>query len=89
MSSSLADDLLKSRGVSELRSLVQSLQNEADEKKQGLQSMVGSQYQQFLQSADRISTMHTESVDIVQSLEQLQQQLRKSVQSAAFVVQSK
>ncbi|RYG61722.1 hypothetical protein EON64_18380, partial [archaeon] len=89
MSSSLADDLLKSRSVSELRSLVFSLQSDANEKKAELQSMVGSQYQEFLQSADRIATMHSESVDIVQSLERLQQQLCRSVQSAGYVVQSR
>ncbi len=61
---SLADDLLKSRSVSVLRALVNSLESDADSKKTELQHMVGSKYQDFIQSADKISTMKDKSSEI-------------------------
>lgn len=61
---SLADDLLKSRSVSVLRSLVTSLENDADSKKTELQHMVGSKYHDFIQSADKITSMKDKSSEV-------------------------
>jgi len=60
--SSLADDLLKSRTIPELKNLVITLKNEYNNKKSELQAMVGSKYHDFIQSADKISAMKDVSV---------------------------
>ena len=52
-----ADDLLRTRGVPELRQLVESLEANALGKKSELQQMVGSKYHDFIQSADSIKSM--------------------------------
>lgn len=67
--SALAEDLLKTRSISELRSLIQQMHKEAEDKKADLRSMVGSQYQEFIQSADKISEMRHQSKALVQVLE--------------------
>lgn len=46
---SLADDLLRTRHIPELREVVQSLQRDSEAKKTELQHMVGSKYLDFLQ----------------------------------------
>lgn len=58
---SQADDLLKAHSIPELRLLQDRLHKEANGKKQELQSMVGSKYNDFIQSADAISIMRTKS----------------------------
>lgn len=65
----LADDLLKSRPISDLRVLIKQLGKDADDKKAELRSMVGSQYHQFIQSADKISEMHDQSKILLSSLD--------------------
>lgn len=60
--SSLAEDLLKSRTIPELKNLVITLKNEYNNKKSELQAMVGSKYHDFIQSADKISCMKDVSV---------------------------
>eukprot|EP00981_Chlorochromonas_danica_P008066 scaffold1962_cov180-Ochromonas_danica.AAC.1 len=70
--SSLADDLLRSRSLGDLRELVYTLQVEADGKKSELQSMVGSQYQEFIQSADRIALMQKQSQEVLEMLSLLE-----------------
>jgi CHASE3 domain sensor protein len=58
---SLADDLLKSRTIPELRDLISTLEKDANGKKTELQQMVGSKYHDFIQSADKIAEMKTKS----------------------------
>lgn len=65
---SLADDLLKSRSISDLRSLIHDLRRDAEGKRTDLQSMVGSQYHEFIQSADKISGMNDQSKQLVEKL---------------------
>lgn len=65
----LADDLLKTRPISDLRVLIKQLNQDAEDKKTELRSMVGSQYHQFIQSADKISEMHTQSQLLLTSLD--------------------
>lgn len=59
---SLADDLLRSRTIPELRELVYSLEKDSGAKKTELQHMVGSKYHDFIQSADKITSMKEKSV---------------------------
>lgn len=66
----LADDLLKTRSISDLRVLIKQLHKDAEDKKSELRSMVGSQYQTFIQSADKIADMHTQSKELLTSLDQ-------------------
>lgn len=53
----LADDLLKSRTIPELRDLISTLEKDANGKRTELQQMVGSKYHDFIQSADKITEM--------------------------------
>lgn len=57
----LADDLLRSRTIPELRDLVNSLEKDSKAKKTELQHMVGSKYHDFIQSADKIALMKEKS----------------------------
>lgn len=57
----LADDLLKQHSIPELRLLQDRLHKEANGKKHELQSMVGSKYHDFIQSADAITIMREKS----------------------------
>lgn len=66
---SLAEDLLKSRPISDLRVLIDSLHEDGEKKKAELQSMVGSQYHEFIQSADKIHDMHQESQSLLKKLD--------------------
>lgn len=66
----LADDLLKTRSIADLRVLIKQLHKDAEDKKSELRSMVGSQYQTFLQSADKIADMHSQSKELLMSLDQ-------------------
>ena len=65
---SLADDLLRSRTIPELRELVNSLEKDSGSKKTELQHMVGSKYHDFIQSADKISSMKEKSIQIEQQI---------------------
>jgi len=56
-----AEDLLKQHSIPELRLLQEKLHKEASGKKQELQSMVGSRYHDFIQSADAITVMRNKS----------------------------
>ncbi len=58
---SLADDLLKTRTIPELRDLISTLEKDANGKKTELQQMVGSKYHDFIQSADKITEMKVKS----------------------------
>lgn len=89
MASTLADDLLKSRSIHELRELVHTLQTDADAKKSELQSMVGSQYHEFIQSADRIATMQTQSHNILAMLEQLGSSTQEALRNVKFMIAGK
>lgn len=64
----LAEDLLKSRTVYELRELVYTLEKDASSKKTELQHMVGSKYHDFIQSADKVSLMKTKAETIETSV---------------------
>jgi hypothetical protein len=66
----LADDLLKNKPIADLRVLIKQLNKDAEDKKTELRSMVGSQYHQFIQSADKISEMHDQSKVLLASLDQ-------------------
>jgi hypothetical protein len=65
---SLAEELLKSRSINELKSLVQQLKDDGEAKQTELQGMVGSQYLEFIQSADKILDMTSRSSSIVNNL---------------------
>lgn len=65
---SLADDLLKSRSIQQLTCVVQNLSNEVMNKQKELQGMVGSQYNQFIRSADKIIDMRNRSTSLIISL---------------------
>jgi hypothetical protein len=67
---SLADDLLRSRSVGELRELVNSLERDSSSRKTELQQMVGSKYHDFIQSADKITKMKEKSIAIEEAIEQ-------------------
>lgn len=67
---SLADDLLRSRTIPELRELVNSLEKDSGSKKTELQHMVGSKYHDFIQSADKIASMKEKSLLIDQQIQQ-------------------
>jgi hypothetical protein len=58
---SSAEELLKTRSIPDLRELVQTLETDAVSKVSELQSMVGSKYHDFIQSADAISAMQQKS----------------------------
>lgn len=64
----LADDLLKTRSICELRVLSEQLKKDAESKQNDLQLMVGSQYHDFIQSADKISEMKTFTGQITEQL---------------------
>jgi hypothetical protein len=64
----LADDLLRSRTIPELRELVNSLERDSGAKRTELQHMVGSKYHDFIQSADKISSMKDKSVALEQQI---------------------
>lgn len=61
---SSADDLLKTRTIPELRSLVGSLAVDAESKQTELRLMVGSKYHDFIQSADAIAAMRMKTDEI-------------------------
>jgi uncharacterized protein Yka (UPF0111/DUF47 family) len=65
---SLAEELLKTRSINELKTLVQQLQDDGEAKQTELQGMVGSQYLEFIQSADKILDMTHRSSCIVNNL---------------------
>ena len=53
----MAEELLKSHTIPELREIVSNLERDALSKKTELQHMVGSKYHDFIQSADLIADM--------------------------------
>lgn len=61
--STLADDLLRSKTIPELKDLIITINNEYIHKKTELQSMVGSKYHEFIQSADKITKMKELSIE--------------------------
>jgi hypothetical protein len=84
---SLAEDLLKSRGIHELKLLVFDLSNEAERKKLELQRTVGSQYREFIQSADKIIEMKQQSQSVIKYLEDFWECNHKMTQNASFIFQ--
>lgn len=52
-----SEELLRSRGVAELRALVASLESDCARKQTDLRTMVGSKYLDFIESADAIADM--------------------------------
>ncbi len=62
------DEFLKSKNISELRSLVQNLEKETINKQLELQQMVGSKYHDFIQSGDAITMMSDKSAVIDEKL---------------------
>ncbi len=62
------DEFLKSKNISELRSLVQNLEKETINKQLELQQMVGSKYHDFIQSGDAITMMSDKSAIIDEKL---------------------
>lgn len=63
---SLGEELLATKTIPELRQLVSSLAEDGTSKRRELQQMVGSKYQDFLQSADMVSGMRGRA-DLVES----------------------
>src|SRR5437868_4833843 len=68
---SLAEDLLKTRTIPELRDRVNQLDKESNAKKTELQLMVGSKYHDFIQSADMINEMRGQVTTVEQQIELL------------------
>lgn len=68
---SLAEDLLKTRTIPELRDRVNQLEKESNAKKTELQLMVGSKYHDFIQSADMINEMRGQVTTVEQQIERL------------------
>ena len=68
---SLAEDLLKTRTIPELRDRVNQLEKESNAKKTELQLMVGSKYHDFIQSADMINEMRGQVTLVEQQIERL------------------
>lgn len=68
---SLAEDLLKTRTIPELRERVNQLEKESNAKKTELQLMVGSKYHDFIQSADMINEMRGQVTTVEQQIELL------------------
>jgi hypothetical protein len=64
-----ADDLLRTKSIYDLRSLVASLESSATAKKSELQYTVGSKYHEFIESADAISDMFKKAHSIEQNLQ--------------------
>lgn len=71
---SLADDLLRNRPISDLRVLIKQLHDDGEEKKRELRRMVGSQYHEFIQSADNLAGMHTQSQQMLAVLDKFWKQ---------------
>lgn len=67
----LADDLLKTHTISELRELVVRFENDSLSKQSELQHMVGSKYHDFIQNADLIAEMQSKSELIGNDLNKL------------------
>jgi uncharacterized HAD superfamily protein len=84
----LADDLLRSRTIPELRELVSSLEKDSGSKKTELQHMVGSKYHDFIQSADKISAMKDKSVAIEQQLTAFWNQNQALIEKAQTLLQN-
>ena len=66
---SLAENLLRTRAIADLSVAVDNLNHEAINKKSELQKMVGSQYNQFILSADKIIEMKNASTQLLIKLE--------------------
>lgn len=71
---SLADDLLRNRPISDLRVLIKQLHDDGEEKKRELRRMVGSQYHEFIQSADNLAGMHAQSQQMLYVLDKFWKQ---------------
>lgn len=89
MTSTLADDLLKSRSIQELRELVHTIQLDANSKKSELQSMVGSQYHEFIQSADRIATMEQQACQMMSMLSNLEANAQEAIKSVGQMMRGR
>lgn len=89
MSSTLADELLKTRTISELRDLCYSLSQEALNKQTDLQSMVGGQYREFIQSADKIAKMYEQTKEIKDNLNLVFQENDKLCSHLSLLLQNK
>ncbi len=79
MTTTLADDLLKTRNIGDLRVLIKGLRDDAECKRTELQSMVGSQYHEFIQSADKISRMNEQSKSLSIGIENFWKQNQKVI----------
>ena len=64
-----AEELLKSRGITDLRDMIGDLNEKAFQTKEELQLMVGSKYHDFIQSADAISFMKDSAENVGKKLE--------------------
>ena len=62
-----AEELLKSRGITDLRDMIGDLNEKAFQTKEELQLMVGSKYHDFIQSADAISFMKDSAENVGKS----------------------
>jgi hypothetical protein len=87
--STLAEDLLKTKPISELRVLIKQLSKDAEAKKSELRSTVGSQYHQFIQSADTISEMQNQSKQLLSSLELFWEKNEEFISQVKFIVNQK
>lgn len=83
---SLADDLLRTRTIPEIRELVVSLERDADGKKTELQHMVGSKYHDFIQSADKIASMREKSVALERQIKSFWEVNEKLVTQAKTIL---
>lgn len=83
---SLADDLLRSRTIPELRDLVNSLERDSLAKRTELQHMVGSKYHDFIQSADKISLMKDKSAALEKQINSFWAANEKLVEQSKKIV---
>lgn len=82
----LADDLLRTRTIPELRDLVNSLEKDSSAKRTELQLMVGSKYHDFIQSADKIASMKEKSTMLEQQIDSFWKATDKLVSQAKTVL---
>lgn len=84
-----ASELLATHSISELRSLVQTLQSECGSKKSELQMMVGSKYHDFIESADAISSMYNASDAVGRNISDLSSLGKQVIEKSLALLDAK
>jgi hypothetical protein len=82
----LAEDLLKNRSISDLKNVVTQLQIDSEQKKAELQGMVGSQYHEFIQSADKIAEMRKHSEAILSNLKSFTESKAQLIENVSVLL---